>query len=79
MTTLILEVDNKQKKVLKGILKYLKVRFYEQKKKKNDVRDFAVKIDYGIENAEITNISRPFSHIGDSGEYVREMRASEWN
>lgn len=29
MTTLVLEVDNEQKKMLKSMLKYLKVKFHE--------------------------------------------------
>lgn len=77
MTTLILEVNTEQKKVLKGILKYLKVSFQEQNPKKINARDFAQKIDYGIHpNKEID--SKPFSNIESSADYVRKLRTEEW-
>ncbi|MFN3850792.1 MAG: hypothetical protein ACK4NY_15270 [Spirosomataceae bacterium] len=77
MTTLVLEVNNEQKKALKGILKYLKVSFYEKKANNPDPKEFAEIIDYGIDkNAE--DLSTPFSHIENSAEYVKNLRNIEW-
>ncbi|MDZ7934725.1 MAG: hypothetical protein U5M51_07145 [Emticicia sp.] len=73
MTTLVLEVNTEQKKALKGILRYLKVNFQEQSTKKINARDFAQKIDYGIDpNKEID--AKPFSNIENSADYVQKLR-----
>jgi hypothetical protein len=77
MTTLVLEVNNQQKRALTGILKYLKVSFREQSNRQIDLRRLAEKIDYGIK--EETSQAKPFDFVEDSAEYVRNLRNNQWN
>jgi hypothetical protein len=77
MATLVVEVNPEQKKALKGILRYLKVSFQEKNTKKINPRDFAQKIDYGIDPKKKIDAT-PFSTIENSTDYVRKLRSEEW-
>ncbi|GAA4409361.1 hypothetical protein GCM10023187_32520 [Nibrella viscosa] len=85
MTTLIVSVSDEQKTMLEQLFQQLHIPFEEYKdtegpgkttQGKLDPLALRTIIDYGIHEPE--SDIRPYTHIDDSADYVRQLRNTDW-